>query len=119
MARTAITVVKSSRVSNVFEAVVSLTEAAADAVNFNSIANTGKELLVVRNSGGTTRTIKLYDKNGNQIGATQNLLAGKSYAVGPFPVDKYGESVAVDISHAEILAVVVQLAQRGVITAGT
>lgn len=81
---------------------------AGDAVNGNSFVNTGLEVLVVDNVGGSARTLIFKDKNGVALTAV-DVAANKMQVVGPFPVDKFGATVLFTPSHAELEMVVFQL----------
>lgn len=108
MARTAVTGVKTSKVSGVPGAVQAITPAAADATNFNSFANTGRELLLVV-TDANARTIKFYDRAGAQVGSTLNLAASKTYIFGPFDVYNYGSTLNFDVSNTAVTVAVVAL----------
>jgi hypothetical protein len=118
MPRTAITPVKTSRASSVNGlGNVVATEAALDAVNFNSFANSGRELLVVRNSGAGSHTLQLRAIDGTTaVGSAITILAGKSVVLGPFSVQHLGATVNVDGNHAELLAYVVTIDHKGTLT---
>jgi len=112
MATTPITVTQKQRDGRVLNTPVAHTEAASvagtDGTNCNTIANTGRELLIVRAATGTP-TVKLLDKNGVQVGSTLTTVNGKTYVFGPFPVSIYGSTVSVIISTTGANCVVTQL----------
>lgn len=83
---------------------------AADAAEFNSFVNDGRTYLVVNNTAGSTKTLKLRSSAGTQIGPTYVLPASKSIVVGPFPVfEQFGEVVNIDANSAEVTFIAVSL----------
>jgi hypothetical protein len=94
---------------------VAATIAAGDVSNGNQFTWSGREILVLRNSGASTRTYTIAsvaDPQG-RLGniTTQNILAGATHIIGPFSewfrqADGY---VYVDVSHAEVLLGVIVL----------
>ncbi len=93
-----------------------LTQVAADATNFNDFVGTGKELLIVDNSGATAHTITIYAAS-DTYGRTgkidaYSLGAGEKAVFGPFPTTVYNQTnghVNVDCNHAELKLSVVKL----------
>lgn len=75
---------------------LTLTQTAADAVNFNSTPATGKEVLVVQNSGAAPYTVTVHSV-ADQLGRTGDITtfsiaAGAIAWLGPFPVTGWKQS---------------------------
>lgn len=111
MARTTLTKSASTGPNPTAGATVTVT--AGDASNGNQFTWTGRELLIMRNSGAGTRTFTLtsvadpYGRSGTIT--TENILTGVTKVIGPLnefwrQTDGY---VYVDVSHAEVLISVI------------
>ena len=89
-----------------------LTFTAADATNKESTAHTGREVIIFRNSGASTRnvTVNSVADSRNRTGdLTFTLAAGAVKAVGPLGVDGWRQSTGVlhfEADHAEVLIAV-------------
>ena len=78
---------------------------------------TGREILIVRNSGASTRTITFQTiaVNGRQDpnhNTAMNIAAGAVEVFGPFPLKEYKQTdgyLYVSANHAEVLFTVVRL----------
>lgn len=102
MPRVAVPVTQSSRAGTVLPAAT-----AGDATNNHSVANDGRVILMVENSGASSRDITFYTTV-SVDGLTaptrvESIPAGETQLFGPFPVNDYGSSLAVDVAHAELL----------------
>lgn len=107
MPRTAITVGTVSRAKQLIGA--SGTEVSGDATNDHEFANDGNTILLIRNSGVTTRTLEVVIQQ--QVdGVTPavksySVLSSEHWILGPFPPAFYNTSgglCQVNIDHAEI-----------------
>jgi hypothetical protein len=77
---------------------------AADTTSGGTWANTGRQLVVLHQSGSTQRTIVVQDSSGNTIKTiTLPAAANGQMVVGPFSVKKFGVSPVLIPSHAEVL----------------
>ena len=97
------------------DALVALTPVAIDVAG-NTMVNDGRTLLVLRNSGASTRTVEFFDKNGVSAHAAENILAGKVVVFGPFCVEDFGTVLSFTASHAEVLAQPVVLDHQRLLT---
>lgn len=88
-------------------------EASGDSVNGNYVPNDGSTVLLVRNSGATTRNMTIqfgYPIDGQTVtGRPYPLAAGVSRYVGPFDVTTYGNQIKVDSDNAELKYVALQI----------
>jgi len=98
-------------------AAVTLTMTAADVANGQKFALTGRELLILHNSGASTRTYTVtsvadpYGRLGHIT--TQNILAGAYMAIGPLDVQAWRQTdgqLYISVSNAEVLLGVYVLA---------
>ena len=90
-----------------------VTMTAADVANMNQFTLTGKEVVIARNSGATTRNItftSVNDRFGRTNDLTNTILAGEIKVYGPGLALEGWESVASGITymylqadHAEVL----------------
>jgi len=101
MPRVPITVTQSSRAGTVLPAAT-----AGDAVNNHSVANDGKVILIVKNTGASSRDITYYTTV-SVDGLTaptrvESIPAGETQLFGPFPPNDYGTTLQVDVAHAEL-----------------
>jgi hypothetical protein len=87
-----------------------LTFTAADVANGNQFALTGREVLIARNVGASTRTITfqtvaLSGRQDPLHNSAQNIAAGAYVAYGPIPVRGFRQTdnqLYVSASHAEV-----------------
>jgi hypothetical protein len=101
MARTAVTAVQASRAGTTLPAAT-----AGDAVNGNSIANDGRTVLIVKNTGASSRTIT-FQTNVKVDGLTapvrsETIPAGETQVFGPFSPNDYGSTLAFNVDNAEL-----------------
>lgn len=91
-------------------ALVTLTETAADATNLNQLVLTGREIVIARNSGASTRTVTVtsvassIDNRSGDI-TTQNILAGALMMIGPLAPEGWKQTdgyLYLQASHAEV-----------------
>lgn len=91
------------------------TAVAADATNKEQVALTGKEMVIIRNSGATGRLITFTstaDDKGRTGDLTDTLAAGATGIYGPFPVTGFQQTdgkLYFECAHAECLIVVARL----------
>ncbi len=95
---------------------VTPTFAPADAMNGNQFIATGKELLLVKNVGATTRSITLNsasDTFGREADITETIAAGVLKAFGPFQLNGWAQASTyafeLDATHADVQIAVVVL----------
>lgn len=92
-----------------------MTATAADAVNFEETAHTGREVIVFRNSGSTTRNITITSvaDNRNRTGdITFTLANGASKFVGPLGIEGFRQTngkLYFQADHAEVLISVIRV----------
>lgn len=92
-----------------------LTATAADASNFEETAHTGREVIIFRNSGATTRNITITSvaDNHNRTGdVTFTLATGAIKAVGPLGIEGWRQSNGMlyfQADHAEVLITVIRI----------
>lgn len=101
MARTAVTAVQASRAGTTLPAAT-----AGDAVNGNSITNDGRTVLIVKNTGASSRTIT-FQTNVKVDGLTapirsETIPAGETQVFGPFSPNDYGSTLAFNVDNAEL-----------------
>ncbi len=102
MARTTLTPTSIAGGSSVGVGFVEFLWTAADAVNFNQFASTGKELLLAWNSGASDRKVTIQKTNGK---VEYTLAAGEYLTAGQIPTSGYRQAdtyVYVDGDHAEV-----------------
>ncbi|MEU2780548.1 hypothetical protein [Streptomyces sp. NPDC007110] len=102
MPRTAVPVTQITRAG-----VAAPTETNGDPVNNHVIANNGRVVLLVRNSGSTvarTVTLRLPGLTDGQgiTPRTVSIPQSTSRYIGPFPTDAYGAQLQVDVDNAEL-----------------
>lgn len=83
------------------------TEVNGDATNNHVVANNGRVVLLVRNSGSTvarTVTLRLPGLTDGQAVTprTVSIPISVSRYIGPFPTDAYGSSLQIDVDNAEL-----------------
>lgn len=103
---------------------------AADTVNKEQVAFTGREILIAWNSGGTTRTVTIDGKTDPYGGirhlTAKNVAAGNFKIFGPFDAPAWmqtGRILTFEASHADIRFAVLRLpttpnTSQGVLDAG-
>jgi hypothetical protein len=100
-ARVAIPVTTSDRAGVVLPAATP-----GDATNFNSVVNSGSTLLIVKNTGVTSRTLTVrLDRTVDGFAPaprTKSVAAGTTQVFGPFAVADYGPILHVDVDNAEL-----------------
>lgn len=92
----------------------------SDATDGNSFVNTGVEVVVVDNTGGSSRTIDFNDENGAAFSPALQVtvLANRMAVIGPFDADIYGDSVTFLTSSTDLHARVFSIARtKNIITA--
>ncbi len=90
---------------------VAIAETAADASNKEQTLCTGREIIVARNSGVTTRSVTITSKADSRTGrtgdVTTTLTSGQTKMFGPFDPDGFRQAsdgmVYFEAAHAEIL----------------
>ncbi|MEU2484089.1 hypothetical protein ABZ593_05675 [Streptomyces sp. NPDC012617] len=101
MPRVAVPVTQSSRAGTVLPAATT-----GDAVNNHSVANDGRVILIVKNTGASSRDITfLTTVSVDGLTAPsriESVPAGETQLFGPFPVNDYGSTLKVDVAHAEL-----------------
>lgn len=77
-----------------------------DATNNHVLANSGREKLLVSNTGAGARSVTIkFNKTVQGQTVTdlvQAIPAGKTWFFGPFPVEDFGTSMQVNTEHAEL-----------------
>ncbi|WP_326806659.1 hypothetical protein OHB04_02385 [Streptomyces sp. NBC_01775] len=108
MPRTALTPTQATRAGTVLP-----TAAAGDAVNGNSIANDGRVVLIVKNTGASSRNITFQTVRSVDGLTTptrvEAIPAGETQVLGPFPATDYGTTLAFDVAHAELTINVIRV----------
>ncbi|MFD6360192.1 hypothetical protein ACFWFX_10095 [Streptomyces roseolus] len=101
MPRVAIPVTQSTRAGTVLPAATT-----GDAVNNHSVANDGRVILMVKNTGASSRNVTfLTTRKVDDIatpGRVEAVPAGETQLFGPFPPTDYGTTLSVDVAHAEL-----------------
>lgn len=101
MARTPIAVTNSSKAGTLLPAAT-----AADVSNGNSIAVDDKTMIIVANTGVTSRTVTITPSvtvDGLAVAdRTITLASGVSRLLGPYPASTYGTTLLITGSHAEL-----------------
>lgn len=108
MARTAITPTQASRTGTTLPAA-----SAGDAVNGNSVANNGNVVLIVKNTGASSRnftvqTIRSIDGLANPTRVV-SVAAGATLVFGPYSPNDYGDTLNFDAAHAELTINVIRV----------
>lgn len=102
MPRVAVPVTQSSRAGTVLPAATT-----GDATNNHSVANDGRAILMVKNTGASSRNITfLLTKTVDGLGVTsrvESIPAGETQLFGPFDPNDYGSTLNVDVAHAELV----------------
>lgn len=102
MARSAITVTQAVRAGATLPAAT-----VGDPVNQHTVANNGRVVLLVENTGATVArsvTFALSEKvDGLTAGPrVESVPIGETQVFGPFPPAEYGSSLLVDVDDAEL-----------------
>lgn len=108
MPRTDLTATQASRAGTVLPAA-----SAGDAVNGNAVANDGRVVLIVKNTGASSRNITFQTARSID-GLTaptrvEAVPAGETQVFGPFPGNDYGTTLAFDVAHAELTINVIRV----------
>lgn len=102
MPRVAVPVTQSTRAGTVLP-----TATTGDATNNHSVVNDGRVILMVKNTGATSRNITFaLTKTVDGLSVTSRveaIPAGETQLFGPFDVTEYGSSLSVDVAHAELV----------------
>jgi hypothetical protein len=91
------------------------TAVAADAVNFESVTFTGREIVVAYNSGATPRLVtieSIADSHQRTGDLTETVAAGKFAFFGPLSLEGWVQTTGVlnfKAAHADVLFVVLRL----------
>lgn len=101
MARTNIAATQASRAGTVLPAAT-----AGDVVNGNSTANDGRVVLIVNNTGASSRTMtfttaRTIDGLTNPV-RSEAIPAGETQVFGPFDPNDYGTTLAYNADNAEL-----------------
>lgn len=101
MPRTSIATTQASRSGTVLPAAT-----AGDVVNGNSVANDGRTVLIVNNTGATSRTIT-FQTTVSVDGLTapvrsETIPAGETQVFGPFSPNDYGNPLGFNVDNAEV-----------------
>jgi hypothetical protein len=101
VARTSIAPVQATRSGTVLPAAT-----AGDTVNGNATPNDGRVILIVTNTGASSRTITFQTVR-SVDGLTnptrqESIPAGETQVFGPFDPNDYGSTLAYDVSDAEV-----------------
>ncbi|MFK8844692.1 hypothetical protein [Streptomyces sp. Ac-502] len=101
MARTAITPTQATRAGTVLPAPTT-----GDATNGHSVQNDGRVILIVKNTGASSRNITfLTARSIDGLTAptrVEAIPAGETQVFGPFDANDYGTGLAFDVTHAEL-----------------
>jgi hypothetical protein len=108
MPRTALAAVQASRAGTVLPAA-----AAGDVTNGNQVANDGRVVLIVKNTGASSRNITFQTAR-TVDGLTaptrvEAIPAGETQVFGPFSPNDYGDVLAFDVSNAELTVQVLRV----------
>jgi len=77
---------------------------AGDTTDGYTFANTGKQVVVVQQSGSTQRTVTIKNTAGTVVAtATLPAAANSQMVLGPFSVQKFGTAPVLVPAHAEVL----------------
>lgn len=93
---------------------------AVDVANGNSVVNSGRTVLIVKNTnaGSTARSVTV-TFNGNTVDGqlptarVTPVPAGKTWVFGPYDPANYGTSLLVNGDNAELVVQVVEIASQG------
>jgi hypothetical protein len=106
--RTAITATQASRAGTVLPAAT-----AGDVTNGNSSPNDGRVVLVVKNTGASTRnitftTVRSIDGLTAPV-RSEAIPAGETHVFGPFDPNDYGTTLAYNADNAELTVNVIRV----------
>ncbi|MEU7149198.1 hypothetical protein AB0B15_14350 [Streptomyces sp. NPDC045456] len=108
MARTVIAPTQATRAGTVLPAAT-----AGDATNGHSVPNDARVILIVKNTGASSRNITfLTARTIDGLTAptrVEAIPAGETQIFGPFDPNDYGSSLAFDVTHAELTINVVRI----------
>ncbi|MFG3476462.1 hypothetical protein ACGF3K_14520 [Streptomyces sp. NPDC047980] len=101
MPRVAVPVTQASRAGTVLPAATT-----GDATNNHSVTNDGRVILMVKNTGASSRNITFHTTVSvdGLTAATrvEAIPAGETQLFGPFDPNTYGSTLSVDVAHAEL-----------------
>ncbi|WP_217235454.1 hypothetical protein [Streptomyces sp. AC555_RSS877] len=108
MPRTAIAATQASRAGTVLPAAT-----AGDVTNGNSVTNDGRVVLVVKNTGASSRTITFQTAR-TVDGLTapvrsESIPAGETQIFGPFSPNDYGDTLGFNVDNAELTVNVIRV----------
>jgi hypothetical protein len=107
MPRTVISVITPTRAG------VALTSTTGDPVNHHYVMNSGRVVLIVENTGASTRTVTFrFARTVDGQAVTpraETLAAGAKELFGPFDPQEYGGKLQVDVDHADLKITAVAL----------
>lgn len=108
MPRTSIAATQASRSGTVLPAAT-----AGDVVNGNSVQNDGRVVLIVNNTGASSRTIT-FQTTVSVDGLTapvrsETVPAGETQVFGPFPPNDYGTTLGFNVDNAELTVQVLRV----------
>ncbi|GAB2718197.1 hypothetical protein [Streptomyces bullii] len=108
MPRTNIAATQASRAGTVLPAAT-----AGDVANGNSVANDGRVVLIVNNTGASSRTITFHTAR-SVDGLTapvrsETVPAGETQVFGPFSPNDYGNPLAFNVDNAELTVQVLRV----------
>jgi hypothetical protein len=106
--RTNIAATQASRAGTVLPAAT-----AGDVTNGNSTANDGRVVLIVKNTGASSRTItfstvRSVDGLTNPV-RSESIPAGETHVFGPFDANDYGSTLAYNVDNAELTINVIRV----------
>lgn len=87
--------------------------ASGDASLDHLVTNTGRTVIIINNTGVTTRNVELEISKtvqGQTVPSIQKaLLAGERWAFGALDVGDYGRSLKLDVDHADLKIDVIEI----------
>lgn len=103
MPRVAVPVTQSSRAGTVLP-----TPTTGDATNNHSVANDGRVILMVKNTGATVSRNITFALTSTVDGLSvtarvESIPLGETQLFGPFDPNQYGTTLNVDVAHAELV----------------
>lgn len=108
MPRTSIAATQASRSGTVLPAAT-----AGDAINGNAVQNDGRTVLIVNNTGASSRTITFHTtvKVDGLTGPvrSESIPAGETQVFGPFPPNDYGTTLGFNVDNAELTVQVLRV----------
>jgi len=90
---------------------------ASDATNGNAVVHTGREIILLTNTGPSARTMTVTSVADSKLGRTGNITtysvpAGETHVIPPLPADGWRQAdgkLYLDGSHAELVIRVLKL----------